>query len=962
MAIRVLARHPLHPVGEAATLNRAPHRLGARAATVALALAALLRTAAAAQDGIGLPLKAVHLECDAWIDAAGLRALLPLIPGVPVTAEQLAESRRILELAELFRNIDITTRAADGQALVTFHLERKRIITDVSVTGYDALRWREVFRVLRLRSGGVYDPAAITAARERLLTRYRQVGFPHATVDSAVSEHAATVEVRFTIREGVPVTVAAVVVTGDTGLPAEDLQHALRKLVGKPHRRGALREGDRILLRQLREAGYYDAEIDSEWVPSGDDAGVLWFTVQAGTRTEIEFVGNESRSRKQLLGLMDLNARLIVTDGTWRELARRMKRFYQEGGYYRAKVRVKFVEGEPRRIVFTIDQGGRYTVRRLRFVGNTQVGARALRAEMNTRPARWLPWPRSGAFVRSVFDEDLRRLWFFYRERGFADAEIVDAPVDVNDQSGAIDLTVVIDEGPRSMVEVVRPPDLSGLPAQTQELTLRLAPGRPLLPAVLDADSATVRRALQSDGYSDATVEPVVTRRNAGEVAHAVVDWQITRGLRREVGTVVVQGHVDTRNDVVIRQLPFRRGDPLDLEVLQRAQDQVFQLGTYRSVAVRPLGPTQDVQDVGVAVVARPPGSVQWGVGYNTRDGITAFGEIAYDNVGHAARRITLHGQGSIIPDDFSQTQFLIALSYREPQFLRSSWQWTSGLIGERSTKTIDQFSVLRGSWGNGFTRNLLPRLKAGADLQLERADVFDVQPQSFLAVDDGVGYTSALSPFAVFDGRNDPFVPTSGVFDSLRLRYAPPGVSTVQFGAINLQHSQAIPLASWLSFIYSGRVAYGRALSGAPILPIRERYFLGGATTVRGYAENSLGPTDSRGKATGGDLAMVLSLEWRVPIIYQLSAAVFNDNGALFLTQCDTQCEQTGFPAPGVTLEAPALRNNAFTLANFRHSVGPGLRYMTPVGPISLDYGFNLDRRSGESIGEVHFSISGTF
>jgi outer membrane protein insertion porin family len=95
----------------------------------------------------------------------------------------------------------------------------------------------------------------------------------------------------------------------------------------------------------------------------------------------------------------------------------------------------------------------------------------------------------------------------------------------------------------------------------------------------------------------------------------------------------------------------------------------------------------------------------------------------------------------------------------------------------------------------------------------------------------------------------------------------------------------------------------------------------------------------------------MVLSFELRVPIIYQLSGAVFNDNGGLFLTQCGKECRQQR-----------GVENDAFTFENIRQSVGPGLRYMTPVGPISLDYGFKLNRREGESIGEVHFSISGTF
>src|SRR5262249_36067321 len=171
------------------------------------------------------------------------------------------------------------------------------------------------------------------------------------------------------------------------------------------------------------------------------------------------------------------------------------------------------------------------------------------------------------------------------------------------------------------------------------------------------------------------------------------------------------QGNVETTNDIIFRQLPFKTGDPLDLETLQRGQDKVYQLGTYRSVGVRPIGPTSDVQDVGVAVGPRPPGSIQLGVGYNTRDGITGFGEITYDNVAHRARRISLRAQVSIIPDDPSQTQFLGILGYREPLFLNTDWQWTSQLIGERSTKTIDQFSVERVSLGNAPTPHFLPPL-----------------------------------------------------------------------------------------------------------------------------------------------------------------------------------------------------------------------------------------------------------
>jgi excisionase family DNA binding protein len=110
-------------------------------------------------------------------------------------------------------------------------------------------------------------------------------------------------------------------------------------------------------------------------------------------------------------------------------------------------------------------------------------------------------------------------------------------------------------------------------------------------------------------------------------------------------------------------------------------------------------------------------------------------------------------------------------------------------------------------------------------------------------------------------------------------------------------------------------------------------------------------GGLDDDDVVLGGDTAIIFNFEARVPIWGALAGAAFLDVGGNFLTQCDAACEQ-----------ANGVFNNTFTWTNFRKGVGPGLRYMTPVGPISLDYGFKLDRRRGESVGEVHFSISGTF
>ena len=246
------------------------------------------------------------------------------------------------------------------------------------MTGYDDLRWRDVYRALRLRTGSFYDPAAITAARERLADPLSagRLSARHGRQRRERTRGRGRGAVHHRRRHA------------DHG--GGGGRHRRHRAAGRRAPGGVAHTGRQAAPPRGRARGRAPPAARScarpgTTTPRSTASGCRAATMpaccgspsQAGRRTEIEFVGNESRSREQLLGLMDLNARLIVTDGTWRELARRMRRYYQEGGYYRVKVRVKFVEGEPRRIVFTIDQGGLYTVRRLRFVGNTQVAARA---------------------------------------------------------------------------------------------------------------------------------------------------------------------------------------------------------------------------------------------------------------------------------------------------------------------------------------------------------------------------------------------------------------------------------------------------------------------------------------------------------------------------------------------------------------------------------------------------------
>jgi outer membrane protein insertion porin family len=630
-------------------------------------------------------------------------------------------------------------------------------------------------------------------------------------------------------------------------------------------------------------------------------------------------------------------------------LARRAQRAYQEAGYAFARVALHIEPGPPKVVHFEVQEGERYHVAAVDFDGNHGVPAAQLRAQMGTRPPSWIPW-RKGVFLDDVFNDDLKRLWFFYRRQGFESAEIVDAQTRFDAASGKLFVTVFVEEGPRTIVRRVETKGAEAIAGKMP--TLHVAVDQPLDPDVVEADRRALLNALMQDGYTQAVVKATVSTEPEGDTMAATVHFAAQPGDQQHVGTIIVQDNFDTRAHVITRELPFRRGDPLNPDALLQGQSSIYRLGLFRSVTVRPLESTAaaPTADVGVNVSERPPGILQFGGGYNTRDGIRGFGEIGYNNLQGLARRLSLRGEFGFDPGTASFNEYIANLGFREPRLDGTQWTFRSNLLAQRSTQTIYPYSAERHALIPGIERMLVPGLQVGSELQVEHTNVFDVDPDVLVVNprDEGELWTVSLGPFAIYDGRDDAFVPRRGVFDSLRIKYAPGWLgSGVPFIKVVGEHSHYIPVLENLTFVYAFRGGYALAYEGGEQVPIRERFFLGGRTTVRGFQENKVGPLGSAGDPVGGDVSLNVNTELRFPLVYGLGGVVFVDGGGAYLQHCPS----------GV-----GLTNCAHSLENFRRSTGPGLRYITPVGAISLEYGFKLDRRTGESIGEVHFSIGNIF
>ena len=949
-------------------------RIASAARIMVLVLLVLLCGSGAwADDGtIDGTITAIDFVCAAPIDVDGLTRLLPLHVGEPFRAEDLSEAERRLKLTQLFTSVAVEAEPQPDGVAIKVGLTRKVVMNAMRFRGNQTFADSDLRRVVRLQEGSPLTEALREYGVQRLIDHYTEQGFPavqvHADVQALVP---GEVDLTFELEEGTPLTIASMPFVGDIQIPVEELRKAVSIAVGSRYSKPEAQAAAKTLRRVLRRHDFYEAEVYTSWALSGAHEGTLEVHIDAGPHFDLVFSGNHYFGEAAILELMDLVDRPIITDGTWREMGRRARRAYQTAGFYEARVSVRVDAGPPRRVAFQIEEGERRWVGAVRFEGNRVLSEEQLRAAMATRPPSWWPW-NAGVLVDDVLDDDLKRLWFQYRRFGFLDAQILDARREIDTATGAVVVVIVVDEGVQTRVDEVELVGFERIESLPESTVQR---GQPFDADRVESERRVLTSVLFKAGYAAAQVEAKVSLHVQGADSRASIRFEAQPGELHRIGTIFVQNNIDTAARVILRELPFHRGEPLDPDALLVGQANIYKLGLFRTVSVRALadgrsdgpadGPAEvaaggpaDGKDtlepeIGVDVSERFPGSLQWGFGYNTRDGFRGFGEVGYSNLQGQARRVSLRGDFNLDPSKVQPDEYLGNLGVVDPRLADTRWAVRANVIMQRATRSVDQFSIERLAFVPAIERPLLPRLTVGFEVQAEAARIFDVKRDVlvFNPRDEGHLVTIGAGPFAVYDGRDDPFDPKRGVFDSLRLKIAPAQFGTdVPSFKVVAQHSHYVPIVDEFTFVYAARLGWARTLRSEEVLPIRERFFLGGRTTVRGFPENSIGPkgavifdkngriVDVGGNPLGGDLVMSVNTELRYPIAFGLGGAVFFDAGGVYLQ------------------ERPIL------IDDLRKSAGLGLRYATPVGPIGLDYGVKIDRRSGESVGEVHFSIGTIF
>jgi outer membrane protein assembly complex protein YaeT len=598
-------------------------------------------------------------------------------------------------------------------------------------------------------------------------------------------------------------------------------------------------------------------------------------------------------------------------------------------------------------------------VKEIRIMGNTHFSSRTLRREMATKTAPfYLPWKEGEPYNRPTVEADLKRLQKYYFDRGYLNTvvrlqNVRLEPEEPNEREAYID--IAIEEGPLTSVSEVRvsgeiPPELPSASDLRDRLPLQA--NEPLNKADFDKSITRLLRRLQNAGYARAKVRPqteVDTQNRTASVTFELVPGELT-----EFGSVTIQGANRVQESTIRRALNIRQGERYSADDITDSTDDIYDLGMFLAVTPRtenlaahgaPLNLSFEVQE-------RRPRTVQIGVGFSTVERFFFDASWLHRNLFGGAQRLRLYAHlGSFeqsVEARLHLPYFLMPrTTFTQTIFVRNEQELNTDLTGVADTifniedprPDFDQFSVGGESrLGYQFSR----RLGGFSGFELSYNDFRNINEEALAAVGEEPPEDNLLLiQFAelIWNTSDDLLNPTRGWLLRGRFDHANRALlSDATFVKLTIEGRYYQPL--WDNIILATRLELGgiEPYGDDAEIPFNVRFFAGGPGSVRGFALDKLGPLDAEGGPIGGNSFIEGNVEVRFPIAGALGGAAFIDFGNVF--------------------------RDSFTyrLDDLRYAVGPGIRYNTPIGPVRLDIGFIMDRRSGEDLLRVELSIGQPF
>jgi outer membrane protein insertion porin family len=707
----------------------------------------------------------------------------------------------------------------------------------------------------------------------------------------------------------------------------------IKPIVKKPTKANLDQYLNRVLMA-LRSEGYLRSRVSGEYQKISSDAVNLVVNLEIGSPVSFIFKGLKYFKPEELLKTINLYERKQpFGNNTINILLTNIERLYREHGFLFATFTYTTHIDQTGREVFTVNINEEVEVDKFKakITGLTPELDSELRqlADLEEDQVLESIFSPDSAIMEQV-ETNVYYLKELLIEKGYAKVE-VEYRIDPDEENIAwIEYHVLL--GERLHINSI---NVSGYP-------LDVSPPQPIdAPysiAYLNRYLSVLLDDLNVNGYLAPAFQ---TDFNFELNSMNIV---VEPGSATKLGTVTCQGNNEIKCDDIVTEVNLEKGSRYNQNQINQAKTKLLRLGLFSSISIEPVDGKIDSleEDFAIIVVERSLRSLDIGVGANSELGLHFFAEATDKAIFKDGRAINLILDAYYDNSAGDISQGVAGLRYVDPYFLKSNYKATTDLGYQKYENPTLEYNLdrvfldntLHRSWGNGIG------LALGHTVLHENLD--QVSPGAVLSeLDIGDLNLSYLYGSLAYDLRDDPINPRSGLFIGFDYKVASKSIgSDAEYIQLGGRASWLLPFGDspfTLANNTAGGVAWG--YGDTEEIPISQRYYLGGRTTLRGFRENSLGPRGVDGAVIGGDYSLSNNFEVRYLNSENFATHLFWDAGNVFLQDL-----------------------GAVDLDELRHSIGFGFRYLSPVGPIGFDFGHPLDEQPGEPSWRMHFSVGSVF
>lgn len=681
-------------------------------------------------------------------------------------------------------------------------------------------------------------------------------------------------------------------------------------------------------IKSIFKMGYFD-DVRAEIEPFEGGIKLIYVVKEKPAVVKIELQGNKEFDDANLKEKLTITTGAIADAVLIQDNANKLRAFYEEEGYWLSRIVpvVKTINPDEVSLTYQIEEGPKIKIKKILTEGNKAIASGKIKGVMETK--EWWLFSfisSSGYYKKDRMESDIEKIRDLYFNNGYIKVVVGEPRIQLSDDKKGMFISIPISEGDQYKIASI---DISGNKAFDSNIIrgkISMLPDKPFSKANLRKDIFSISELYSENGYALITVTPDLIPDESKKLVG--ISLKIDEGDRYRIGRIEIAGNTKTRDKVIRREVRLDEGDLFNSALIKRSYEKINNLNFFETVELIPKPkPEEKLVDVDIKVKERPTGFFSIGGGYSSVEKFIAMVELTQGN---------LFGKGQFLKlrAELGGRTTYYDLSFRDPWFMDKPISFSTNIY--KMTKEYIDYDKEATGFGISLGKRFSEYWWTDIAYNFENANISNVASDASDIIKDqeGKSTTSSITPSLVRDSRDNYLDTSRGSRNSIYVTYAGLGGSN-NFLKSEADSSWYFPIGS-TTLMLRGRYGYATGVGGKK-LPLYERFYVGGIYTVRGLGFGEAGPKDEEtGDYIGGTNELIFNIDYTFPLVSEirLKGVVFTDLGSAF---------------------------NAFKEMDLRHTAGLGVRWISPFGPIRLEWGYNIDKKEGEEPSRFEFAF-GTF